>query len=230
MFNFESKFKLNKKEAKQVKQFANMIKNRQIPYRIPRFFNDNMSLDVCMLRNVVIHNLGYAMISWKWTNEVAKWINDRKCLEVMAGTGALSYALKKKGVDIITTDNFSWHLNWQGNDKMYTYIENLDAIESVKKYARDVEIIIMSWCYMDDTGYRVLKQMHETNPDCIMLVIGEGHGGCTTDDNFFENLIEIKDYTFRKVQKEFFQWHGIHDYPRLVKLKEEKDGYKCNNN
>jgi len=50
-----------------------------------------------------------------------------------------------------------------------------------------------------------------------MFVIGEGNAGCTVDNDFFESFIEIVDPTFRKVQKEFYQFSRLHDIPELVK-------------
>ncbi|KAA9007339.1 hypothetical protein F4V43_02310 [Paenibacillus spiritus] len=49
----------------------------------------------------------FAFVSWRWINPFVEWIDNRRCLEVMAGRGILSYALRQKGVDIITTDDFS---------------------------------------------------------------------------------------------------------------------------
>ena len=50
-----------------------------------------------------------------------------------------------------------------------------------------------------------------------MIFIGEGYGGCTASDEFFDNIVEIEDETFSEAIKEYKQWWGIHDYPKLVK-------------
>lgn len=75
----------------------------------------------------------------------------------------------------------------------------------------------MSWAYMDDVGYKVLKAMQEVNPKCIMLYIGEWEGGCTANDDFFSSIQEIEDKEFDEAVKHFKQWRGIHDYPQLVR-------------
>ena len=51
----------------------------------------------------------FAYVSWKWVNPFVRWIGKRKVLEVMAGAGYLTYALREKGVDVIATDNKSWY-------------------------------------------------------------------------------------------------------------------------
>lgn len=218
IFGKSSKYGLSDKERKQIVSIGTMFENFQIPYRIPNFFKNNMSMEISMLREPMIAMQGFVLVTWKLANALAEWIGSRRCLEVMAGTGVLSYALQKKGIDIVATDNYSWDANkgWYTNKRTYTEVENLDAIEALDKY-NDVDIVIMSWAYMDDTAYRVLQKMRKVNPSMIMLVIGEGDGGCTADTNFFESIVEIEDPTFRKVQKEFYQFHGLHDFPELVK-------------
>lgn len=74
----------------------------------------------------------------------------------------------------------------------------------------------MSWCYMDDTGYKCLKKMREVNPNCKMLYIGEWQGGCTGNDEFFESLVEICDESFEKIAAKLPQWSGIHDRLYLI--------------
>lgn len=87
-----------------------------------------------------------------WIKDISQCIGKRKCLEVMAGLGALSYSLKMEGINIKPVDNYSWEEDnsiWK-KDKSWIEIENLDAVESIEKYGRDVEIIIMSWPPYDE--------------------------------------------------------------------------------
>lgn len=194
-------FKLSKKQKLNIKTLERMVRNKQIPYRLPHFFYKSYSSYMFLLREKVIEYHG----------------------EVMSGTGSLSYVLRKLDIDIIATDDYSWSIPWEKNGYEYTDIENIDAIEAVEKYGRDVDILIMSWAYMDNTAYQVLKKLHEVNPNCILLYIGEGGGGCTADSEFYNNIINYYDETFKKVRKNYFQWNGLHDYPRLVKYNPAKE-------
>lgn len=92
----------------------------------------------------------------------------------MSGKGTLSYVLKQEGVNIKATDDFSWSKFTSMNT--WCDIEQIDAIEAIEKYGKDMDYIIMSWCYMDNTGYKCLKKMREINPNCKMLYIGECQG------------------------------------------------------
>ncbi len=198
-----------------MENIKDMIFNKVIPESYLNSFIGDM--DGYRKRRDIIENMGYSLLALNWIIPLSKWIGNRKCLEVMAGCGSLTYALQQQNVDIIATDNYTWENHWKDNNGMWTDVENLDAIETVKKYGSDIDIIIMSWPYMDDTGTQVLKTMREVNPECIMIYIGEGSGGCTADDEFFDIVEHVDNKSFDDAVKEYKQWWGIHDRPYLVK-------------
>lgn len=195
----------------------------EIPNEIPKFTNrfDPASY---IARSKYIEDGMFAFVSWKWINPFVEWINNRKCLEVMAGRGILASALRQKGVSVIATDDFSWSKLEHGEYKKWedtvTEVENLDAVKAVEKYGKEAGILIMSWAYMDDTAYRVIKKLNEVNPDALIVYIGESQGGCTADDEFFKHFDEIEDdEKFNVVSRSFERWQGLHDYPCLGKFK-----------
>lgn len=130
---------------------------------------------------------GFAIISKEWIQPLAKFIGKDKCLEIMGGSGLLSKALKDEGVNVICTDNLSWEdskTEWKNH---FTEIENLDCVEAIEKYGKDVKYIIMSWApYQGKESALAYKKMKEVNPDAVMIYIGEDLGGCTACDEFFE--------------------------------------------
>lgn len=162
----------------------------------------------------IYHNVGmYGFVSWKWVEPFAEWIKGKKVLEVMAGRGWLSHALRLKGIDIISTDNFSWHKN-AGWEEPLTEITNIDAVKSIDKFGKQVDIVIMSWPYMDNTAFQVLKRLHEVNPSALVVYIGEYYG-CTADKEFHNHFEEIEDIGFNKVIEKYQRWNNIHDRPFL---------------
>lgn len=163
----------------------------------------------------------FAFVSWKWVNPFVKWLDGRKCLEVMAGRGWLTHALRQKGVNVIATDNFSWakKRNWE---EPLTPVDELDAIDSVRKFGADIDILIMAWPYMDDTAYEVIKELHKVNPSALVVYIGEGGGGCTASDLFFEHFKEEDDDTlFNRAAAEYERWEYLHDLMFLGQYVEE---------
>lgn len=212
-----SSIRKTEEEKKEIADIFNQLKNKIIPEKYPSHLTKGV--DSFAYRREIIELVGFPLISYQWIKPLAKWIGNKKCLEVMSGCGSLSYALKREGVDIISTDDFSWEGQgeWNKTKKYWTEIENIDAVESVKKYGKDIDIIIMSWAFMDNIAYQVLQTMREINPECVIIYIGEGHGGCTADNDFYKSIIEVEDKEFYEINGLYQQWMGIHDCLWLVK-------------
>lgn len=173
------------------------------------------------IRDDYIKNFGFPLFAENWVKPLARWIGDRPCLEIMAGTGYLSYALSKYGCKVKATDNYSWENKLDMSQRFFP-VERLDAVSAIQKYGKDVKFILCSWPYMDDAAYQALKTMSEVNDKCRMIYIGEGFGGCTANDRFFDNS-EFEDLeTFNNAVSKYRRWQGIYDFISLVKFKEEK--------
>jgi hypothetical protein len=201
-------------ETKEYQQVAKKV----IPDGMP--FVKKYSTAGYYLRKKFIQEMGFAYISWRWVNPLVTWIGKRSVLEVMSGKGALSAALRRKKIDIIATDDFSWHKE-QKWDSLWTNVEDIDAISAIKKYGKERDILLMSWApYSEPIGYEVLKSYYEINPNGILLVIGEDQGGCTADFDFFDHFQKIEDKEFEKVQKNYQSWEGVYDYPNIGRYKE----------
>ena len=163
----------------------------------------------------------YAFVSWRWVNPFVEWLGNRKCLEVMAGRGWLSYALRQKGVDVIATDDYSWAKEKGWPDPL-TQVIKMDAIKSVEKFGRGIDVLIMAWPYMDDTAYRTIKKLHEVNPHALVVYIGERDGGCTADQSFFDHFLFAEDRQFYKtVTANYQSFNLIRDRILLGKYVEE---------
>ena len=55
-------------------------------------------------------------------------------------------------------------------------------------------------------------------------MFGEGQGGCTADDSFFETAQYALDEDFLACFVHYKQWKGVHDMPQLYYRPSEK---KC---
>lgn len=191
----------------------------EIPDSYKEVVNGFDSIGISAYRNLFIEKQGFALLSHDWINKLVKYINNRKCLEVMARCGSLSKILKDKGVDIIATDDFSWNgnANWNASRNYWTDIEDIDCIEAIGKYGTDRDVIIMSWPYMDDNAYKCLMTMRKINPEAIMICIGEGYGGCTANNSFYDAMKEIDEDDSDKINENFTQWFGLHDRVFIIK-------------
>lgn len=169
------------------------------------------------LREVTIPLVGFVPLDKTFIQSLSNFIGDKKCLEILAGKGSLTKGLKDNGINIIATDNFSWNARLNLSD-LWTDVENIDCLEAIRKYVKDVDFIICSWIPMDDIGYDIVKLMNELNPECKMILIGESEGGCTATEKFFNNIVDEPD-TFDIVNEKFNSWAFIYDHVRVVKYR-----------
>lgn len=171
-----------------------------------------------LIRDEVIHLCGYCWLSYNWIRPLAQWIGSRNCLEIMCGSGALSYALQTCGAHVIAIDNFSWRENsgcWF--ERPWTDILQLDCLEAIRTYGPQMDLIICSWPYMDDTCYQALLEMRKSNPAAQMLYIGGPAGGATASKAFFEAVEPVDDEGFQEAVREFRSAFMLKDRPMLFR-------------
>lgn len=223
--DYKQNTKLSREEISIISAIRNIVEKKELPDKYPDFMLDKLDAYTYSLRNIFIDHMGFVLLSKYWTKDLSHWIGKRRCLELMAGLGALSYGLRMQGINIIATDDYSWKKSTNGensplwdDNKMWTYVEKLDAVESVKKYGKNLDIIIMSWPPYDDVvAAKALKKMREVNPSCIMIYIGEEKGGCTANDEFYNILERIEDESFNLANAKFQTWPLTKDQPFLIK-------------
>ena len=209
--------------AEEYEEIVGLLERHILPETYPEranlpFSGRELGWDAIAYRDVIIRDCGYALLAYEWIRPLAQWIGARRCLEIMAGSGALTYALSQCGVDIVATDDKSWsdpRCDWF--QAPWADVEQMDCLQAIQKYGKDRTIIICSWPYMDDSAYRSLLEMRRVNPDAVMLYIGENWGGATANDDFFENLSLVEDDDFSAAVQNFKQMPGLHDFPMLVK-------------
>jgi len=165
-----------------------------------------------------IHNFGYCLICGDWIQPLSKWLGKRNCLEVGCGSGILACALRTYGVNVIATDDFSWHnTKWEENlwvDDMY----GIDAVDAVNLYGRGVDIVIMSWPPMGvPMASNVLAAARHY--DLPILYIGEGAYGCTGDIQFNQSLAQRfkpDQPGIVTVNEMYPNWYSIYDSVSVI--------------
>lgn len=201
-------------------KYLEYLERKEIPPQPPygssvRGHDFNYDADIWKLRDKA-RKLGlFPILTTQVINEMADWIGDRTCLEIMAGCGWLSKGLAEKGIKIYATDDCSWEFH--SNQDKYVYpVEKLNALNSVKKY-KSANVLIVSWPPYEESALNyALDEWGTTKP---IIYIGEPEGGCTADDTFFENY--ILDTSAPKIP--LFCYPGTHDvifighWKRLVK-------------
>ena len=136
------------------------------------------------------------MPSWEAVDAIRTFVGSDKLLSCASGNGLWELFIQSRGVDVVATDTKPC--------STYHPVEEMDAIEAVKKYA-DHNCLMMSWpAYDDPMAYSCLKEFTGNK----LVYIGEDEYGCTGDGAFHELLKE----EWKKVDVVFIrQFPGIHD-------------------
>lgn len=136
------------------------------------------------LRQVLIENLGiWHVVNQKWIDDLQRFIGkDSHNLEVMCGNAIISANLQ----NTIATDNLDWKN--QDNQKPHPWcqVEQLDAMQAVKKYYAHVDNIIMSWAPdCGESDYEILCYLRKVKFKGNLIVIGE-RNGATNSKKFWQ--------------------------------------------
>ncbi len=138
----------------------------------------------------------YSIVTKKLVSNLTKLLNGKRCLEVMAGRGLLSYHLNKNGVEVIATDDNSWSLN------------NLDVIkmsglDAISHYYDQVDILILCWPPMNSAAFEIIKAWGTEKP----ILVGGEIGGCCANElfetHFSGEYLDVGHVTFYGVYDSF---------------------------
>ena len=209
-FNYDDKIMI-------MKDLIAKMDKHIIPECYPEFLI--RGIDERIFRMVFLSKMGFSLVSKDWIRLLAEFIGRGKVLEVMSGCGSLAYALHNEGVNIIATDNFSWKEplgTWNETRNYWYNIENIDAVEAVRKYGSQVDYILMAWPIIVTQSY-VFDMMKDINPNCKMIYIGEDVDGQTTDYQFLDiaNPLPLETYCYLSNRKEipvndkYKNWKGF---------------------
>ena len=158
-------------------------------------------------RRELVSLYGFAIPCEKALQEMVKLT---PLLEVGAGTGYWASLLKERGVDIIATDGYPGSYKFK---KEWHKIEKLDANAAIAKYPN--RTLCVSWACSDNPwAFDALK----TYKGNTFVCVGEGYGGCTADDSFFDELDSNWNHV-KYVTIPF--WYGLHDIMSIYKRKKE---------
>ena len=172
-------------------EFLESIKRREVPRLFPEgaeeatkcpkgydYFKSKYGVEP---RSVAHDHMMWTVVDLNWTWHFAQYLGSMRVLEVMAGVGWLTKALRAHGANIISTDNMSWQKDYAPNfGDPVTEIEPLNAVDAVHAYGSQSDILLMAWssCAAD------LQAASLWEPQKPVIYIGERPGGCTGSDRF----------------------------------------------
>ena len=169
------------------------------------------SMGLLVARDQYVSEYGFVLLTQECVDALAGILSHKRVLEVGAGTGFLSHCLAEKGVNIVAQDAVRPKNGSYGFQKTW----KLDTIGPFEEsLTQEHDAIILSWpCLGSSFAFEVAKAMV---PGQILIYQGEGPGGCTADDDFFD-YTSGDDWVVREEEtsrlNEFHcQFPAIHDH------------------
>ena len=179
------------------------------------------------LHDYAVSHMGYSTVTVRNCRILSEMIQYRNVLEIMCGLGSYTYMLRRFGVSAIATDDHSWidddpkFVHWKQNPWIDD-IERIDAVSAIKKYGKQVDFVLMSWPPMnEDFAAQALETMRIVNKECRMIYVGEGKGGVTANNRFFDIMHDVSEqYSgIDELRKSYHSWvnKGFHDQQYIIK-------------
>jgi hypothetical protein len=165
-------------------------------------------VSVFSTREKYIEQFGFVLLTREVLITLANQLQGKKVVDVGAGSGYLSAELEKRGVDIIASD--------MGGMECLQYrirrvIKRDHEGDSLRLLPGNYDAVIMCWPH-GSFAARVITMMKSGQ---TLIYEGEGQGGCTANDDFFDILDKrwrAQDRQTKELNKRHVQFSGIHDY------------------
>lgn len=152
---------------------------------------------------------GHAVKKWAWAipteAAIREMVKYTPLIEIGAGSGYWAKLVEEEGGQVLCFDQYEPIQN-----KNYTFIRqyhdvSLGGPEVLPDFPRHT--LFLCWPpYHSSLASDCLKKY----PGKTLIFVGEGWGGCTGDDEFFEIL--EKDWEQKEIDIQIPQWWGMHDY------------------
>lgn len=150
--------------------------------------------------------IGWFILTTEVKEVLVNFLKSKRVLEVGSGTGYFAAHMKQGGVEDYNAVDIWDPQYWDERTTRYFGIDgdSLDYIDN------SYDVIVMNWPpYADPFAHQVVKRMSKGQ---VLIYNGEGYGGCTGDNEFFNYLYE--HFTLMKELDEKLNDHHI-SFPNI---------------
>lgn len=162
-------------------------------------------------RDQYVRRASWCILTQDVAEVLADFIKDRTVVELLAGTGYIAHHLRA----LSSLDRKQYRAYDSRGSHQFHDTTNYRGV--TKKNARmapikSADIVLMTWpCYDDPLAAILIKKMVKGQ---YLIYNGEGYGGCTADDAFFDVLerdfVELEDLS-EALDTRHIRWFGIND-------------------
>lgn len=147
---------------------------------------------------------GWSVPSKEAIEELKEFVGGDQVVEIGSGHGLWAKLMQDIGIQVTPTDYFEGRGEYTAKKDSFTEVEDLQNLEALQKYS-GYNVLMMSWPPYDSPMANETLSAFKGNK---LIFIGEGYGGCTADDDFFDQL-EKEWERIKGIQ--IPKWEGIHD-------------------
>jgi hypothetical protein len=158
------------------------------------------------MRETYIRRMGFAIPTREWVGNMRSLVGNRRVLEVGAGTGALARHMAGLGFSWTPTDIAPAGKN----------VLSMGATRAVVELEYDI-LFWSWWPYMGP-----LERFLQFAPEVPIIFVGEGRGGCTNSEWFWQTEAEVT--CLFPLDEDVVSFWGLHDQTMvLARRPSEKD-------
>ncbi len=197
-------------------------------------FNEfNILVNSFVGRRKYISHAGFSLLTYEFQRELQEQLQELSIdtfTEIEAGTGALSIMLnniniKGKGY---TLDPDTGKSNWgMGKSPIFEHARENGLLEfqDIRELKLDhkPDMVVASWIPYEggDEVIEFFENQEPAHTSEYFMVIGEGYGGCTANDEFHDWLDE--NYTSVWTSQTYVSFNAIYDRVMIFKRKLAKE-------
>lgn len=184
----------------------------ELPPTLPKsFFKEHKFsfLDSYQVRCRYTSRIGWFILTTEVREVLVNFLKGKRVLEVGSGTGYFAAHMKQGGVEDYNAVDIWDPQYWDERTTRYFGIDgdSLDYIDN------SYDVIVMNWPPYDEPfAHQVVKKMAKGQ---VLIFEGEGYGGCTGDDDFFNYLDDhftpIKELD-DELNEHHIRFHGVNDH------------------
>jgi SAM-dependent methyltransferase len=168
--------------------------------------NGSVLFERYRLREHYVREFGFVILTQETHEVLVQLLESYKVLDAGSGTGYIAKALENAGINITAADSDTGSYGFAARHK-----RDIDADTSTL-LPGDYDAVLLAWpCYATSFGHQVISAM---KPGQLLVFQGEGQGGCTADDAFFDELDNRWTWLegpSKGLNKGHAQFPGIHD-------------------
>ena len=146
----------------------------------------------------------FAIPTWEWVGNFSVLLKNKRVLDFGAGVGIITAMLKDKGVEVRAIDN--------NNRELPKLIDTMiidEGVKYVREHKDEYDVLFLAWPEMNETCLDVCNIFCGEGKKVYYL--GEGEGGCTASDKFFET------FDLKYLDIGYAPLFGLHDFVYEVK-------------